>query len=206
MNSPEEIIRQHIHESLRLGEYLRDECARPIATIAEVITHAYQNQHKVLLFGNGGSAADAQHIAAELVGKYLKDRKPLAAIALTTNTSVLTAVSNDYGFERVFARQLEAIGAPGDVAIGISTSGKSRNVLLALEAARTKRLVTVALTGMDGGRIREFADVCICIPSNNIPCIQEAHIVIGHAVCEIVELSLFPGQKLAEPYSRGRAN
>ena len=162
-----------------------------IIKIAEIIIEAYRNGKKVILFGNGGSAADAQHITAELVGKYYLDRDPLPAVALTTNTSSLTAIGNDYSFDIVFARQLKALGQKGDVVIGISTSGNSENVIQAFKVAREMGLITVGFTGKSGGKLRSVADHCLCIPSDDIPRIQEGHITIGHIICEIVERELF---------------
>lgn len=162
-----------------------------IIKIAEIIVEAYRNGKKVILFGNGGSAADAQHITAELVGKYYLDRDPLPAVALTTNTSSLTAIGNDYSFDIVFARQLKALGKKGDVVIGISTSGNSENVIQAFKVAREMGLITVGFTGKSGGKLRSVADHCLCIPSNDTPRIQEGHITIGHIICEIVERELF---------------
>ena len=162
-----------------------------IIKIAEIIIEAYRNGKKVILFGNGGSAADAQHITAELVGKYYLDRDPLPAVALTTNTSSLTAIGNDYSFDIVFARQLKALGQKGDVIIGISTSGNSENVIQAFKVAREMGLITVGFTGKSGGKLRSVADHCLCIPSDDTPRIQEGHITIGHIICEIVERELF---------------
>ena len=162
-----------------------------IIKIAEIIIEAYRNGKKVILFGNGGSAADAQHITAELVGKYYLDRDPLPAVALTTNTSSLTAIGNDYSFDIVFARQLKALGQKDDVVIGISTSGNSENVIQAFKVAREMGLITVGFTGKSGGKLRSVADHCLCIPSDDIPRIQEGHITIGHIICEIVERELF---------------
>jgi len=162
-----------------------------VAAVSEILTSALQQGNKVLLFGNGGSAADAQHIAAELVGRFAFDRPALPALALSVNSSCVTAIGNDYGYERVFARQIEALGAPGDVAIGISTSGNSPNVLLALSAAKNKRLSTVALTGSTGGKLKAIVDHCICVPSNETPRIQESHILIGHILSELVEEAIF---------------
>jgi len=142
---------------------------------------------KLILFGNGGSAADAQHIAAELVGRYKCERRGLAAIALTVNTSALTAIANDYGFEHVFARQVEALGSPGDIALGISTSGDSPNVLRGVEAARLKGMGTIGLTGQSGGELKAKVDYCLCVPSRETPRIQEAHILLGHILCDFVE-------------------
>jgi len=162
-----------------------------LAQVAEKFIEVYKAGKKVLLFGNGGSAADAQHIAAELVGKYYVDRKPLPAEALTVNTSALTAIGNDYGFDQVFARQVEALGNAGDLAIGMSTSGNSPNVIEGLRMARRRGMVTIGLTGEDGGRLKSQVDYCICVPSKNTPRIQETHILIGHIVCELVEQALF---------------
>jgi len=162
-----------------------------IIKIAEIIIEAYRNGKKVILFGNGGSAADAQHITAELVGKYYLDRDPLPAVALTTNTSSLTAIGNGYSLDIVFTRQLKALGQKGDVVIGISTSGNSENVIQAFKVAREMGLITVGFTGKSGGKLRSVADHCLCIPSNDTPRIQEGHITIGHIICEIVERELF---------------
>lgn len=165
-----------------------------IAGVGETLVSALERGGKVLLFGNGGSAADAQHIAAELVGRFAFDRPALPALALSVNTSCLTAIGNDYGFDLVFARQIEALGRPGDVAIGISTSGNSPNVLCALAAAKKMELHTVALTGCPGGRLAETgspADCCICVPSSATPRIQECHILIGHILAELVEQAIF---------------
>ncbi len=165
-----------------------------LAQVAARLIEGYQTGKKVLLFGNGGSAADAQHIAAELVGKYYMDRKPLPAAALSVNTSSLTAIANDYAFDQVFARQVEALGNAGDLAIGISTSGNSPNVVEGVRTARHQGMVTVGLTGADGGRLKGHVDYCICVPSKDTPRIQEAHILIGHIWCEAIEQSLFGNQ------------
>jgi D-sedoheptulose 7-phosphate isomerase len=140
--------------------------------------------------GNGGSAADAQHIAAELTGRFFLEREPFRAMALHGNTSALTAIGNDYGYELVFARELSAHARPKDVLLAISTSGNSRNILCAIEAARQRNVSVVGLTGESGGQMRELCDICICVPSNSTPRIQEMHIMIGHAICEIVEARL----------------
>ncbi len=145
---------------------------------------------KILLFGNGGSAGDAQHIATELTVRYVKDRQPIAAIALTTDTSALTAIGNDLGFDQLFARQVAALGKPGDVAIGISTSGTSKNVLLGLEAARKAGLATAALGGKDGGKLRDYADVVLVVPSQTTARIQEMHITLGQMLCGALERDL----------------
>ncbi len=160
------------------------------ATLA--VTNALKNGKKLITFGNGGSAADAQHIAAELAGKFYKDRKPLPSIALTTNTSNLTAIANDYSYASIFSRQLEGIGSNGDVAIGISTSGNSENVIKAVEKAKEMGIMTIGLAGRSGGKLKGICDICICVDSDNTPIIQEAHIAIGHVMCMIIEKELFP--------------
>lgn len=161
-----------------------------IARVAGLVAHALAVGGKVLLCGNGGSAADAQHIAGELVGRFLRERRPLPALALNANTSVLTALGNDYGFEEVFARQVAALGRPGDVLVAISTSGNSSNVLRAAAVAREMGLKVIGLTGAGGGKLRELCDLCLCVPSTSTPRIQEMHILIGHIICQLVEESL----------------
>src|SRR6266850_616716 len=165
-----------------------------IAKVSEILVYALKQGNKALLFGNGGSAADAQHIAAELVGRFAFDRPPLPAIALSVNSSCVTAIGNDYGFEQVFSRQLEALARAGDVAIGISTSGNSANVLHALATAKKIGLYTIALTGGTGGRLIGIVDHCICVPSTDTPRIQECHILIGHIIAELVEREIFHEQ------------
>jgi D-sedoheptulose 7-phosphate isomerase len=156
------------------------------------MSDALRNGKKVIFFGNGGSAADAQHLAAELLGRfYLSDRVALPGIALTTNTSVLTAIGNDYGYDLVFSRQLRGLGSRGDVAVGISTSGNSPNVVAALETAAEMGLVTIGLTGRSGGKVKSIAKYCFCMPTEDTPRIQEAHIFTGHLLCELVEVELF---------------
>lgn len=173
---------------------LKKEIIETIIKIADAIVKAYKKNKKVILFGNGGSAADAQHIAAELVGKYRLSRPGLNAIALTTNTSSLTAISNDLSFEAVFARQIEAIGQAGDVAIGITTSGKSKNIIEALRIAKKKGLIAVVLTGIEGEYLKKSVDYLICVPSKETPRIQETHILIGHILCGIVEKTIFANE------------
>jgi D-sedoheptulose 7-phosphate isomerase len=170
-----------LHERVGGGD------VRPVVEAAATIVESLRRGGKVLLFGNGGSAADAQHAAADLVGRFRRARRALAAVALTTDTSVLTAVGNDEGYERVFARQIEALGCEGDVAVAISTSGGSRNVIAALEAARRQRLRTVAITGRDGGAAGRLADTHINVPSDVTPRVQEVHRTLLHAICELVE-------------------
>ncbi len=152
----------------------------------------YRAGHKVLIAGNGGSAADAQHIAAELVSRFYIDRPGLAAIALTTDTSTLTAISNDYTYDRIFARQIEALARPGDIFIAISTSGNSANMLQALHQARSQNLYCLGLTGKTGGRMHGLCDLCLCVPSQDTPRIQESHILLGHILCATVEDTLYP--------------
>jgi len=163
-----------------------------IEEIVELIIKAYRANKKVLLCGNGGSAADAQHIAAELSGRFYLNRKPLFAEALHVNTSYLTATANDYGFDFVYSRLVEAMGNEGDILIAISTSGNSDNVVNALKVAKEKNMITIGLTGKDGGKMNASSDVLLCIPSTDTPRIQEVHITIGHIVCELVESTLFP--------------
>ena len=172
-----------------------------IAKVSGLLVGALRQGGKVLLFGNGGSAADAQHIAAELVGRFAFDRPALPALALSVNSSCVTAIGNDWGFDQVFARQLEALALPGDVVVGISTSGNSANVLHAMSQAREMGLRRVALTGRTGGRLKNSVDHCICVPSDETPRIQECHILIGHIVSELVESELF---KKAGRISRSR--
>lgn len=162
-----------------------------IAETAKRCVQAYKNGNKTLLAGNGGSAADAQHIAAELVGRYGFDRPSIPSLALTTDTSNLTAIGNDYGYDKVFSRQLEGMGNAGDIFFGISTSGNSQNVIEAFESARAKGITTVALVGRDGGKMAQMADIAIVVPSNATPRIQESHILIGHMICDIIEKELF---------------
>ncbi len=183
-------FRQMLSESIAVKQKALGENEAAFIEMVEVVLEALRSGHKVLLFGNGGSAADAQHIAAEMVSKFGRDRRALPAIALTTDTSILTSIANDYAYDRVFARQIEALGQPGDVAIGISTSGNSPNVLKALALARERGLHTVGLTGLDGGKLPEAVDICLRVPSNRTPRIQEVHITVAHALCEIVEREL----------------
>lgn len=165
-----------------------------IANVSEVIIEALRQGNKTLLFGNGGSAADAQHIAAEFVGRFAFDRPALPALALSVNTSCLTAIGNDYGFENVFSRQLEAIARPGDVAIGITTSGNSPNVLQAMATAKRIGLHRVGMTGASGGKLMHCVEYCVRVPSDVTPRIQECHILVGHIISEIVEHEIFREQ------------
>ena len=186
------LIDQLVTESLRVKAAFFDENKEVIARTAETIAHGLKNGKKLLFFGNGGSAADSQHLAAEMVGRFGPDRSALPAIALTTDTSILTAVGNDYGYDRVFSRQIQALGQPGDTAIGISTSGNSPSVLEALDAARAKGLFTVGFTGETGGKMVGRAEVLFRVPSRVTARIQETHILLGHIICELVDRALFP--------------
>lgn len=168
------------------------EHANDVARAALMLIEAVRGGKKILLFGNGGSAADAQHIAAEFVNRYHIDRPAIAAIALTTDTSILTSISNDATFEEVFSRQIEALGQKGDVAIAITTSGNSTNVIRGVEAARQRGLYTIGLLGKDGGAVKDLVDLPIVVPSASTSRIQEVHITIGHILCELVEQSLYP--------------
>jgi phosphoheptose isomerase len=179
-----------IRETIALHERAIGASATAVSEAAGVITTALKQGGKLLAFGNGGSAADAQHVAAELVGRFQRERRAFAAIALTTDTSILTSVANDSQFDRVFARQVEALGKPGDVALGISTSGNSRNVLAAFAAARAAGVTTIALTGRDGGPLGTVADVHINVPSSSTPRVQEVHRTLLHVLCELVEEEL----------------
>lgn len=170
------------------------ETVNTIATISRILVDAFEQGRKAILFGNGGSAADAQHIAAEFVGRFAFDRPALPALALSVNTSCVTAIGNDYGFDQVFARQIEALAVPGDVAIGISTSGNSPNVLGGIAAAGKIGLRTVALTGCRGGKLKQSVEYCVCAPSDQTPRIQECHILIGHIIAELVEQTIFHDQ------------
>jgi len=186
----EEEMRRIVKDSLATHQRLLDESLPVLVQVAQTFVRAIRTGHKILLFGNGGSAADAQHVAGELTGRFLHDREPWPAIALTTNTSVLTAIGNDWVFADVFARQVRALARPGDVVVGISTSGRSPNVLRGLQAARGQGATTVGFTGADGGAMREHTDVCFCAPAQSTPRIQELHLLAWHAICEIVETEL----------------
>jgi D-sedoheptulose 7-phosphate isomerase len=188
-----ETLRALAAESIAVKQRFFAERAERVLEVGRRMAASLKSGGKVLVFGNGGSAADAQHLAGELVGRYLVDRRALPAIALTTDPSVLTAVANDLGYDAVFRRQVEAHGRPGDVAIGISTSGRSRNVLAALECARANRLVTVGLTGAGGGPLAAVADHLIDVPSTDTPRIQEVHGLVVHLLCQIVEEELTAG-------------
>ncbi len=187
----DKLIQKRFKESAEVkARFLKENLSRLLETI-KLVSHTFEAGNKLFLFGNGGSAADAQHIAAEFVNRYIMDRPPLPAIALTTDTSVLTSVSNDMAFNDIFSRQIKALGKEGDVAVGISTSGNSPNVIKAFEVAKEMGIKTVALTGNDGGILAKLADLSLIVSSNSTPRIQETHILIGHLLCEMVEHQLF---------------
>ena len=172
--------------AIKLHERVRSNLG-PAIVAAQAISDALKTGHKLLVFGNGGSAADAQHVAAELVGRFQRERAAMAAIALTVDTSILTAVGNDYSFKQVFARQVEALGNRGDVAMGISTSGESPNVVTGLQTAKAKGLKTIALTGRDGGSVGRAAEIHVNVPDQNTQRVQEAHMTLLHVMCEVIE-------------------
>jgi D-sedoheptulose 7-phosphate isomerase len=189
-NTAAGILRTNIERSVEVHNRLIDACLPALTEAAGALVSAYRSGHKALFFGNGGSAADAQHFAAEFVGRYLRPRDPLPALALHSNSSVVTAIANDYGYEQVFARQLQALAAPGDVAVAISTSGNSPSVIEAALCARRLGLFTIGFTGASGGRLRGLADALIAVPSEETPRVQECHILLGHALCDAVEQAL----------------
>jgi D-sedoheptulose 7-phosphate isomerase len=193
IDAVQDLVRNRIERSIEVTKMLLLDAKFQdlVAHVAVKIVESLRAGGKVLFFGNGGSAADAQHLTAEFTGRYLKERRALPALALSVNSSSVTAIGNDYGFDLVFARQLEALGKDGDVAVGISTSGNSRNVVRALEVAKSRSIYAVALTGASGGKMKSVADCTICIPAEETPRIQECHILTGHMICEIVELMLF---------------
>jgi D-sedoheptulose 7-phosphate isomerase len=184
-------IRKQLQDHRALIEVLEREMMPAIAEMSSLISATLTNGNKLLVMGNGGSAADSQHFVAEIVGRFKMERKALPAVALTTDTSILTAIGNDYGFESIFSRQVEALAAPGDVVIGLSTSGNSPNVLKALTAARERGCRTVGLLGKDGGSIKAACDLALVVPSTDTPRIQEGHITVIHIVCDLVEKALF---------------
>jgi D-sedoheptulose 7-phosphate isomerase len=183
-------VEEEVRESLRVKEAFLQECVGMLAAICTALAERLERGGKLLLFGNGGSAADAQHIAAEFVGRYQLERAALPAIALTANSSTLTAVANDYGYKEVFARQIGAFGAEEDAAVGISTSGNSPNVLRGIATARERGMLTIGLTGRTGGELKGLADLCLCVPSDVTPRIQECHILAGHIVSGYCERAL----------------
>ena len=187
----EEIIRRVAKESRRIQEGFIQINTSQLIDCAEYISKAFKNNRKLMLCGNGGSAADAQHIAAEFVNRFLLDRHPLPAMALTTDTSIITSVANDYSYEEVFSKQIQALGVEGDILLAISTSGNSNNILSAIRTAKGKGLYTVGLIGGDGGKMLTLVDLPLVVVSNETPRVQETHILAGHLICELVEYILF---------------
>jgi D-sedoheptulose 7-phosphate isomerase len=194
----DEILRRNIESSIAVHSRLMQACLPAMKLAADALITALRSGHKVLFFGNGGSAADAQHLAAEFLGRYLCERRPLPALALHCDTSAVTAIANDYGYDHVYSRQIEALAVAGDVAVGISTSGNSPNVVEAVKSARKMGVFTIALIGSSGGLMRGLVDVPIAVPSDETPRIQECHILIGHALCDAVEQAI-----VAIPASKG---
>ncbi len=186
-------IKEQIKKSYETKQaiYENDDLLSKIEEVSKLCVELYKGSNKTILAGNGGSAADAQHIAAEMVGRYGFDRPSLPSLALTTDTSALTAIGNDYGYDKVFSRQIEGMGQKGDLFIGISTSGNSANLLEAFKSAKSKGITTVALVGKDGGEMAKSADISLVVPSNSTPRIQESHILIGHIICDIIEKETF---------------
>jgi D-sedoheptulose 7-phosphate isomerase len=187
-----DVVLRAFEESIRVKERFVKENMDGLLTAAQRLATYFAAGHKLLIFGNGGSAADAQHIAAEFVNRFTVERKPLPALALSTDTSILTSISNDYSFDEVFSKQIKALGRKDDMALGISTSGNSRNVILALETAREMGLYTVGLTGCGGGELARCCDLALIVDSRATPRIQETHITAGHILCELVDRILFP--------------
>lgn len=181
------LIENIISEHLSTIENLKKNCIPDIKKIALLCQETLQHGHTIFFCGNGGSAADSQHLAAEIVGRFLKERRGMPAVALTTDTSILTAVSNDYGYEQIFARQVEALVRPGDAVIGLSTSGNSANVVAALEMAKTMGAITIGMTGGTGGKLAQLCDACLVVPSPVTARVQEAHILVGHIICEMID-------------------
>ncbi len=192
--SASDVARAALSEAMALHGQVRDAGLETTVAAAEAIVTSLRRGGKVLVFGNGGSAADAAHAAAEFVGRFRRERRGYAAVALTADPSVLTSIANDYGYDRVFARQVEALGQPGDIAFAISTSGESVNAVRALETARAQQLTTIALTGRDGGAAGRLADVHINVPSEATPRVQEVHRTLLHVICDLVESELAAGQ------------
>ena len=184
------LIRKRIQQSVRVKQRFSEKLLTDVALAAQMIVESYRGGGKLILFGNGGSAADAQHIACELVGRFLKERRPLEAVSLVTNTSTLTSVANDYGYDRVFERQVEAAAKPVDVVVGISTSGDSPGVVRAIKRAKRIGCMTIAMTGQTGGALKGTADILLNIPSKDTPRIQESHILLGHIICELIERAI----------------
>ncbi len=187
-----DIVLKAFEESIQVKERFVKENIDGLLTSAQRLATCFAAGHKLLIFGNGGSAADAQHIAAEFVNRFTVERKPLPALALSTDTSILTSISNDYSFDEVFSKQIKALGRKDDISLGISTSGESKNVLVAVETARDMGLYTVGLTGCGGGELARRCDLALIVDSRTTPRIQETHITAGHILCDLVDRILFP--------------
>lgn len=186
------IILKTLEESIEVKRRFIKENVDRILAVARQVATCFASGHKLLIFGNGGSAADAQHIAAEFVNRFTVERRPLPAVALSTDTSILTSISNDYSFDEVFSKQIRALGVRDDIALGISTSGNSKNVLIAMEAGRQMGLYTIGLSGCGGGKLGDNCDLSLAVDSDETPRIQETHITVGHIVCDLVDRILFP--------------
>ena len=191
----QELVNHLFQEHQKVTELTFNQCASALGKAADLCLHALQNGHRIWLFGNGGSATDALHLAAEFTGRYQLSRKGLPAVALTSDPAALTSIGNDFGFDMVFSRQVEALCLPGDVCIGFSTSGNSKNVLCGLEKARILGAKTIGFTGKSGGDMPELCDVCLLVPAQVTSRIQEMHLLLGHTLVELIETSLFPAEK-----------
>ena len=191
------LVQKRILESIDTKKKISEDTSllKNIENVASEMIECFRSGDSVYFCGNGGSAADAQHLAAELSGRFYFDRQPLSSDALHCNTSFLTAVANDYSYDEIYARLIRGIGRKGDILVGLSTSGNSKNIVRAFEQVKEMGIKTIALTGESGGRMKELADYCICVPSKDTPRIQESHIMIGHIICEIVEATLFSKQE-----------
>lgn len=188
-----ERLKAIVAESNSVKSAVLEQCSLSFDQVASAFITSLGQGNKVLLCGNGGSASDAQHVASELVGRFQRNRRGLPAIALTTDGAMMTSISNDFGYDKVFSRQVEALAVEGDIVVGISTSGESPSILQAMKSARMCGAVTIGITGQSGGKLKDITDFCLCVPSTNTARIQEAHITIWHALCEIVEETLFSG-------------
>ena len=199
-NKLNQFIEKQVRDSINVKKSIlgNNEILKLVSKISLEIVKAYKNGHKVLIAGNGGSAADAQHMAGELVSRFYFDRPGLPAIALTTDSSIITAIGNDYSYNRIFSRQIESNGQNGDIFIGISTSGNSKNIIEALIQSKKQGIINIGLTGKDGGTMKHQCDYCVCVPSEETPRIQESHLLIEHIICSIVEEELFGKNKLID--------
>ena len=184
-------IKSQIESNIELSKKILNEFLSIICDLGKIIASVVKAENKILICGNGGSAADAQHIAAEFINRFCMERRPLPAIALTTDTSVITSIGNDYDFKYIFSKQVSALGRKGDILLGISTSGNSQNIIEAVNAAKKKGIYTIAFTGQSGGKLQKIVDVCIKMPASETARVQEGHILISHLLCDIVEKELF---------------